>query len=295
LIVPAPAKVNLLLRVLGRRADGFHDLDTVIVPIDIVDTVEVHAASDPGQFRTLSLSLSVQGEAEMTKGVPIDESNLLLRAAKALADRIEARGFADIRLTKRIPSAAGLGGGSSDAAAVLRALNALWGAALDQQDLREVAAETGSDVPALLDPRPVRARGRGERLEPVTVPEVRLALVTFPFGVSTADAFGWWDADGGRTGPDPGSLGAGPITGAAGWLYNDLETSVVRRHPLIGQAKEALLAAGAEAVLLSGSGPTLAGVLPEEREKLDAVGETEILRMSGSAPMYARSWDWGPA
>ena len=308
LVVPAPAKVNLSLRVLGRRPDGFHELDTVIVPIDLADTVEVHAIADPGAFRTLSLSLQVEGDPARTLGVPLDESNLALRAAKALADRVDARGFAEITLHKRIPPAAGLGGGSADAAAVLRALDTLWGTGLDPQELSQVAAEVGSDVPALLEGRAVRARGRGERIEPVDLPPARWVLVIFGFGVSTAEAYAWWDADTGTrvsgagsadgehdtavAAPDladPDLADPGPL-GLGGRMVNDLEGPVIRRHPIIGVAKAVLLSAGCIAAVMSGSGPTVVGLLPAGRSTLDPLGEDEILRLSASGPIYVVSW-----
>jgi 4-diphosphocytidyl-2-C-methyl-D-erythritol kinase len=112
------------------------------------------------------------------------------------------------------------------------------------------------------------ARGRGERVEPVSSPSLKLALITFPFGVSAADAFRWWDEEGDRTGPDPGSLLAaardGDSSAMAGLVYNDLEGAVVRRRPAVGEAKQRLLDAGAAGVVMCGSGPTLAALLPPE-------------------------------
>src|SRR5207253_1673790 len=148
--------------------------------------------------------------------------NLVLRAARALAEAGDVRGFAELVLDKRVPVASGLGGGSADAAAVLGALNSLWSLGLERGRLLEIAAMVGSDVPALLVGGPVLARGRGERVAPAPVASLDLALVTFSFGVGTADAFAWWDEDGGRTGPDPAAAlaalarggTAGPAAGA---------------------------------------------------------------------------------
>jgi 4-diphosphocytidyl-2-C-methyl-D-erythritol kinase len=286
--VEARAKVNLFLRVLGRRPDGYHELETLIVPIELADRLEIHAHSDPAQFRTLALSLEVIGPPHLVSGVPVDESNLVLRAARSLAEAVEVRGFADITLEKRVPAAAGLGGGSADAAATLRALNELWDCRLDDAALEEVAGILGSDVPALLAGGPAIARGRGERVEPVPVPSLRLALITFPFGVSTAEAFGWWDDDGGRTGPEPEPALAAAREGrpeALGdLLHNDLEHVVIQRRPAIGQAKERLLAAGAAGVVMCGSGPTLAALIPLEGgfEPPDGL-DVQVLRSVGSA------------
>jgi 4-diphosphocytidyl-2-C-methyl-D-erythritol kinase len=283
----APAKINLFLRVLGRRPDGYHDLESLVVPISLADRLEIHAASDP-EFRTLSFSLEVSGDPDTVRGVPVDESNLVLRAAKALADRAGVRGFADIRLEKAIPAAAGLGGGSSDAAATLRTLNELWEAGLSEQDLFEVAAEIGSDVPAMLREGAVLMEGRGDRVVGRPVPgPLSGVLATFGFGVQTRDAFGWWDSDGGTTGPDPRRLleslseapeGFGPL------LFNDLEEPVTRRHPEIGRVKEALVRGGAAGVLMAGSGPTVFGLL-DTGSALDPEARREVDELTGRPVM----------
>jgi 4-diphosphocytidyl-2-C-methyl-D-erythritol kinase len=290
--VEARAKVNLFLRVLGRRADGYHDLQSLIVPIDLADRLKIHAVSDSTEFRTLSLSLQVTGQEELIRGVPADDSNLVLRAASALADRAHPRGFADVTLDKRVPTAGGLGGGSADAAATLKALNHLWACGLDHRELLEVAAEVGSDVPALLLGGAVMAEGRGERVEPSSIPRLNLALATFSFGVSTADAFRWWDEDGASTGRDPASIldqvdrdgrGEGHVDPQplAQLLYNDLERSVTRRHPIVGEVKDLLLHAGALAAVMSGSGPSLFSILPPEMAQLEGPEWEALSRLAG--------------
>src|SRR5207245_5242103 len=273
----ARAKVNVFLRVMGRRADGFHDLETLIVPVSLADRLEVRADNNPTQFKTLSLSLEVSGDPQIIRGVPADESNLVLRAAAALAERAGVRGFADVALEKRIPAAAGLGGGSADAAATLASLNERWGVRLSNEELSEVAAKVGSDVPAMLatmmskggqPPTAVFARGRGERVEGLAVPPFRWCLVTFPFGVRTAEAFGWWDEDRSVTGPDADAVLQAARSGdperLASLLSNDLEAPVMRRHPDIRVARERLLDTGALGAVMCGSGPTVAGLLPGE-------------------------------
>jgi 4-diphosphocytidyl-2-C-methyl-D-erythritol kinase len=266
LVVDARAKVNLFLRVLGRRPDGYHELETLIVPITLADRLELHAHAGPGDFRTLSFSLAVRGEQHLIKGVPNDESNLVARAVARLAEAAGVRGFADVLLEKRIPPAAGLGGGSADAAATLLALNDLWELGLSGESLIEVASSVGSDVPALLAGTGVLARGRGELVERVDVPAYEWAIVPLPFGVSTADAFGWWDEDRGPSGPDPRSVllaaEAGDVMALGPMLFNDLEEPVCRRHPEVREAKDRLLDAGAAGAIMCGSGPTVAGLLP---------------------------------
>ena len=268
-VVEARAKVNLFLRVLGRRADGYHELETAVLPISLADTLEVHGVSDPS-FKTLSVDLRVSGEPALVAAVPADDSNLVLRAAARLARAAGTTGFADILLEKRIPVAGGLGGGSADAAATLRALNDLWGASLADEELRTIGAEVGSDVPALLAAAPVIARGRGETVEHVELPSMRWILTTFPFGVSTRDAYGWWDQDGRPSGPEPAALleaaRDGDVEEAGRLLFNDLEPAVLRRHPEIAAAKQRLLDAGVAGVVLCGSGPTLAALVPPGAE-----------------------------
>src|SRR5262249_19539438 len=143
-IVSAPAKVNPYLRVLGRREDGYHDLETIVLPVDLADRLQIHAYADE-TFRTLSLALDVTGEPGLAARVPVDETNLVFRAARALAAAGAVRGFAEIVLEKRVAVAAGLGGGSGDAAAALRALNELWGVGSTDEELLALGAEIGSD------------------------------------------------------------------------------------------------------------------------------------------------------
>jgi 4-diphosphocytidyl-2-C-methyl-D-erythritol kinase len=293
--VQAYAKINPFLRVLGRGEDGFHDLETVVLPISLADDLEIHAANDPGQFRTLSLSLEITGETGIVRGVPVDESNLVIEAAKALADRGGVRGFADVHLHKRIPAAAGLGGGSADAAATLSALNDLWGLGLQLGDLVQVAAHVGSDVPGMLG-SPALVRGRGEDVARVECSAFRWALVTFDFGVSTADAYAWWDEDGAPTGPDvqPGldhlkgdPDGLGPV------LFNDLEGPVIGRNPRVGEAKRILLNAGAAGAIMAGSGSSVVGLLADARP-LPPHAERDLERISGGAVAYVTSASAGP-
>jgi 4-diphosphocytidyl-2-C-methyl-D-erythritol kinase len=298
-VVEAMAKVNLFLRVLGRRDDGYHDLETLVVPIDLADRLEIHAVYDRAEFGTLSLSLEVKGEAGLVRGVPVDESNLVLRAASALADRVQARGFAEIVLDKRVPAAAGLGGGSADAAATLKALNDLWGAGLGEADLLDVAQAVGSDVPALLAGGSVFVTGRGERLEPVRMAGLNLALATFSFGVATAEAFVWWDEDGASTGPEPAAIlveaerrmmaERGDLASFAELLFNDLEPPVIARHAVIGEVKDRLLEGGALAVVMSGSGPSLAALLPWDVPRLAPDVEEGVQGAAGRPLRYVES------
>ena len=160
----SPAKINLFLAITGRQADGFHGLVSVVAPVAFGDTLHVrHRSQEPGAGCR---------EAEFTLGcddpdLPTDESNLVLRAARAFAKATGWRGEVNFRLEKRIPVSAGLGGGSSNAVAALRALNGIAGKPLDAARLAELAAELGSDCPLFLHDGPVVMRGRGERVEPL--------------------------------------------------------------------------------------------------------------------------------
>jgi 4-diphosphocytidyl-2-C-methyl-D-erythritol kinase len=249
---PAYAKLNVFLRVLGRRDDGYHDIETLLVPISLADRVSV----EPADELTLSLEGSAAGE------LPAGETNLALRAARALAAEAggaENRG-ALITIEKRIPVAAGLGGGSADAAATLLMLDEHWGTGMGRDGLARLAAVVGSDVPALLLGEPAYVRGRGDIVEPVLLQTTTWVVKPFGFGVTSADAYAWWD-ERAATGPDPGALiaaaeaGSDELLGSA--LYNDLEGPVAARHPEVTETVAAFLDAGAHGAVMSGSGPTV--------------------------------------
>jgi len=254
LTVRAHAKVNVFLRVMGCRPDGFHDLESLLLPLELHDLVTVRGGD--------GLELSVAGPA--AAGVPGDAANLALLAARALA--AEA-GLGDagavIEIDKRIPAAAGLGGGSADAAAALQALDILWQTSLGSARLLEVGARVGSDVPAMLAGEPVFVTGRGEILAPVHMLHTWWVLKPFAFEVGTPDAFGWWDEDP-VTGPDSGALVAAAETGnlelVGSALFNDLQPGVVARHPEIARAIEAFEDAGSLGAVMTGSGPTVAAL-----------------------------------
>ena len=282
--VRAWAKVNLFLRVLGMRDDGYHELQTLIVPVSLGDRMVVRADADPSS-PTTSLTLDVTGASDLVSGVPRDGSNLIFRAAAALAERTGVRGSADVMVEKLIPSGAGLGGGSADAAATLRVLNDLWRCGLGPEALREVGAAVGSDVPALIMGGAVRVGGRGDVVEPARIMPLSISLVTFPFSVSTPEAFRWWDREG-STGPEPGAVfGAaapeGDVAALARVVFNDLEEPVIRRHPQIAEAKKILLEGGSLGAVMSGSGPSLVGLMGGEAARLTLDAERAIADLGG--------------
>jgi 4-diphosphocytidyl-2-C-methyl-D-erythritol kinase len=256
----AHAKINLFLRVLGAREDGYHEIESLVTPISLADRVVVRPA---GQLR-----VEVEGAPAFAEEGPAGGLNLALVAALALADACPDAAGALVEIDKRIPVAAGLGGGSADAAATLHALNALWGCDVDAATLEQIGERIGSDVPAMLSGEPVLMSGRGERLAPADVATFHWVLVGFGFGVRSPDAYRWWDEDGASTGPDPEPLLAAASAGDAGslgpLLFNDLEPPVFARHEELETAKARLLEAGALGAVMSGSGSSLIGLAADE-------------------------------
>jgi 4-diphosphocytidyl-2-C-methyl-D-erythritol kinase len=262
----AHAKLNVFLRVLRRRRDGYHEVQSLVLPISLADRVTVRPAD--------RLDVKVTGVERLAGEVPAGGLNLALVAALAMADACEHGGGARIEIDKRIPVAGGLGGGSADAAATILALNELWGCGLDHEALAEVGARVGSDVPAMLALGPVAVSGRGDRTRPASVRPLWWAIVPFEFGVRSPDAYRWWDEDRGPTGPDPAPVLEAAATGDARalgpLLFNDLEPPVTARHPRIARAKERLLEAGALGAVMCGSGSSVAG-LARDRRHAEAV------------------------
>ncbi len=186
--VCAPAKINLHLEIMGKRSDGFHELETVMSTIDLCDRLEFAARSD----EEIHLQLEFPFITDDDTALPTDDRNLVVRALKLLRERSESSSFAplgcDVRLSKRIPSEAGLGGASSDAAATLRAGNQLWQLGFFKAQLMELAAELGSDVPFFIDGGTAVCRGRGELIEPLpAIGGTPLVVAKPPVGSGDAD------------------------------------------------------------------------------------------------------------
>jgi 4-diphosphocytidyl-2-C-methyl-D-erythritol kinase len=256
----AHAKINLFLRVLRRREDGYHEIESLVTPISLADLVTVRPATE--------LRVEVGGAPAFPSEAPAGGLNLALVAALALAEACPDAGGALVEIDKRIPVASGLGGGSADAAATLRALNELWGCGVDSATLVEMGELIGSDVPAMLSSGPVLMTGRGERLVLAASATFHWVLVRLGFGVRSPDAYRWWDEDGAPTGPDPEPLlaaaSAGDPSSLGPLLFNDLERPVVARHAEIGEAKHRLLEAGALGAVMSGSGSSVLGLARDE-------------------------------
>jgi 4-diphosphocytidyl-2-C-methyl-D-erythritol kinase len=264
--VRAYAKVNLDLRVLGTRADGFHELRTVFQSISLHDTVSCVAR--PGPFAIECA----------TAGVPVDDSNLIWKAAEALWRSLRRDGAARdvaVRLDKQIPLQAGLGGGSADAAAALIALARCWRVNLRPAQMTDVAAAIGADVPFFLAGGTALGLGRGDEIYPLAdLPRHWVVLLVPGFGVSTAEAYGWYDAEREQArGPvqrEPQFV-PGPWPSRAAQMINDLEAPIARHHPEIDQMKAALRRAGAVAAAMSGSGSTVFGLFQKRSEAVRAV------------------------
>jgi len=255
--IDAPAKVNLVLRVLGKRADGFHAIETLMAPVTLADRLEIELRGGGG----LEFSCS-------DATLPLDGTNLVCRAVGVFRERTGFSGGVRVHLEKRIPHGAGLGGGSSDAAAVLRGLNGLVGAGLEVEDLEELATGLGSDVPFFVRGVAAWCRGRGEIVEPLgdELPGGELLLVKPPFPVPTAWAYCAW-ARGGFPATSAGRFGS------IG-LMNDLEGPVFSKYLVLPVLKAWLLAQeGVAAAMMSGSGSTMIAFLND-----GAVGLEERVR-----------------
>lgn len=266
--VRAYAKINLSLRVIGRRPDGYHELRTVFQSIALHDTLTIDRRPGP-------LTLTCDDPA-----CPTDRTNLVWRAAeqvwRAAGKRGRPRGVA-LHLAKRIPVEAGLGGGSSDGVAAIRGLSKLWRVPIAQQ--RDIARRLGADLPFFFEGGTVLGLERGDLLFPlVDRPPVWVVLLVPRFGVSTKDAFGWWD----EATDDP----ARPRRGRARPVHNDLEPVVARRHPEIRRLVNALRRAGAELASMSGSGATVFGLFSR---RAAAVGAAALLMTRGRRTLLTRT------
>ncbi|HEX6105154.1 MAG TPA: 4-(cytidine 5'-diphospho)-2-C-methyl-D-erythritol kinase [Gemmatimonadales bacterium] len=261
----APAKLNLFLRVLGRETDGFHTLETLFCLVDLADELRAERREGSG------VTIEVEG-ADV--GPP--EENLAVRAAGLVLAATGNRFAVHLGLVKRIPSRAGLGGGSSDAAASLVAVNRLAGNAVPRHELLQLAARLGSDVPFFLSGGPLALGwGRGERLLQLPpLPPAPVLLLVPPLPVATAEAYGWVDAarqTGGRRGAVALDLDALSRWGDIGRMAgNDFESPVFGKHPQVRAGFEALAGTRPLVCRMSGSGSALFAVYRSERDRDDA-------------------------
>lgn len=255
IVETAPAKINLALHVRRRRADGYHELETLFAFCRDGDTVTVAPAEVDRLTLTGPFAAVLAGEAQ--------EDNLVTRAARRFCERFGVAGGHAITLDKHLPVASGIGGGSADAAATLRALARLHGVALDHADLFSLAADLGADVPACLLGRTARGEGKGDALQPLPpLGEVPVLLVNPGVAVSTAAVFGRWD------GVDRGPLGEGAAMDVAATGRNDLEPPARALAPQIDDVLALLQAApGVELARMSGSGATCFAIFASARAR----------------------------
>jgi 4-diphosphocytidyl-2-C-methyl-D-erythritol kinase len=251
----APAKINLSFQIRGRRADGFHEIETVMAPISLADRITIERAGDDG-----GLHFSCDDPS-----LPVGDDNLVVRAAKLFRQRAGITSGITIALEKKIPHGAGLGGGSSDAASTLLGLNAFFDAGLDQAELLELAAQLGSDVPFFVVRAAAVCRGRGEIVTPISLgTKFHLVLLKPDFGIPTPWAYSRWKDSCELPGVDYSPQEFSEIR-----FVNDLERPVFEKFVLLAHLKTWLRQQPEVAVaLMSGSGSTVFAVLRD-----DAVGE----------------------
>jgi 4-diphosphocytidyl-2-C-methyl-D-erythritol kinase len=252
----SPAKVNFGLRILGKRSDGYHAIQTLLQMCDLYDRLTFRA-NDEGNIRLRCTPSTLA----------TDDRNLVVRAAKLLQYTMQVQQGVEIILNKYIPIAAGLGGGSSDAATTLLVLNRVWKLDCPLPTLHRLAAQLGSDVPFFLDGPTAVAEGRGEILSPISPsPPLTGILLNPGFGVSAAWAYGQFNGQSLATDLTISSilqaLKNQDLLLLAEVMVNDLEPGVVAAYPVIRQAQEALRAIGALVTFMSGSGPTVGGLFP---------------------------------
>jgi len=263
--IRAPAKINLTLRVVGRRADGYHLLDTIMVPVSLFDEIEIRQVHQSAFHRSGSSAL-IDIHCNHPE-VPLGRDNIAYRAAELVMRKAKIRQPVEIRIRKKIPLGAGLGGGSTDAAAVLLGLNRMWKLHFSLPQLERLALQLGADVPFFIRAKPARVRGIGEKLRLLPKFRRRWIVLVYP-GISVATAWVYANLP-------PKLTKVGVNTSIATLLesvdkldkllVNDLEQITLGRYPEIVRVKSMLSLAGAAGVLMSGSGSSVFGVFESKR------------------------------
>jgi len=259
LILFSPAKINLYLRIVGKRPDGYHELETVMLPLDFGDQIALQPSKT-------GITLACDDPR-----LPTDDSNLVVRAAKALA----AKKGVKISLKKRTPLAAGLGGGSSNAATTLLGLNRLWKLKASPRQLHTLAASLGSDINFFMAGGAALCHGRGQIIEPAPCKFSGAILLANPgFGISTKWAYESWAravAESRLTAPPPEvslllrALAEDDLAGVSRGLFNSLEAPSIRKFPVLELIKDSMRDNGAAGALMSGSGATVFGLFPDTK------------------------------
>lgn len=277
----AYAKVNLALDVLRKRPDGYHEVKMIMQTVDICDDLTLEKKGGPG------ITLQMEGA-----NLQADESNLAYRAAALLVEKRKLKEGVSITLKKRIPIAAGMAGGSADAAAVLRGMNALFSMGLSVEELKKLGVMLGADIPYCIEGGTMLSEGIGEILTPLPSPPACHLVVAKPdIDVSTAFVYGHLRADRLPFHPDidgmAKALAAGNLKGMTDRMGNVLETVTVEEHPVIDRLKKLMCEMGAENALMSGSGPTVFGVYTDQ-EKARKTAETIATQKLAGAVFVTR-------
>ncbi|MCH2113913.1 MAG: 4-(cytidine 5'-diphospho)-2-C-methyl-D-erythritol kinase [Pirellulales bacterium] len=282
--VVAPAKLNLYLDVLGGRPDGFHELETLMLPVRIYDSLRWTAASPEENGVAPALRIRNLLSGADAPQPDLGPGNLVLRAAESLARAAGIAPCGTFELIKRIPIQAGMGGGSSDAAAALLLANAAWGIGYSYERLASLAGELGSDIPFFLQSSAAICRGRGEQVEPVAgLPLLHFVVVKPPVGLSTAEVFSRWrrssdqpatlrrETERIETGDRPlskliASLRHGALAESGIWMQNALESAAAELSPWINRLRQVFAECGCYAHGMTGSGSATFGVMRSARQ-----------------------------
>ncbi len=272
----ACAKINLGLDVLRKRADGYHEVKMIMQTVDICDDLTLERREEPG------ITLRIEGAR-----LPADENNLAYRAAALLTERGRIKEGVLITLRKRIPIAAGMAGGSADAAAVLRGMNTLFTLGYSTEELKKLGVALGADIPYCIEGGTMLSEGIGEILTPLSPPPACHLVVAKPdIDVSTAFVYGHLQADRLSFHPDidgmAEALAKGDLKGITDRLGNVLETVTIKEFPVVGRLKERMCETGAENALMSGSGPTVFGIYMDEEKAREAAAAIEEEKLAGA-------------
>jgi 4-diphosphocytidyl-2-C-methyl-D-erythritol kinase len=254
IFIKAPAKINLTLDVLNKRSDGYHEVEMIMTTIDLSDRIGLSETTD-GEIRIIS----------QNRFVPDDQRNLAFQAAKVLKEKFHINQGVSITIDKMIPVAAGLAGGSSDAAATLRGLNKLWNLGLTLDEIAEIGSEIGSDVSFCVYGGTALAKGRGEKITHLPAPPNCWVILAKPsIGVSTADVYRNLNLESIQHPNSQAMIQAikqGDYQSVCKEIGNALESVTLKMHPEVQHIKEQMFRFGADAVLMSGSGPTVFGLV----------------------------------
>lgn len=281
-----PAKINLFLKVIGRREDGYHDIYSLFQAIDLFDYLSFEKSGEKG------ISLAVEGDCNLS----VDDGNLVVKAARLMFEKLKLPGGLEVRLKKRIPIAAGLAGGSSDAAATVYAIDRLYKLELSSTRKENIGLELGSDVPFFFSSGQAEVTGRGERINDISLPvDYSIVLVVPNIAVSSAESYERLSLDltTGITGVKfSGSSDLTELVAQIRGIDNDFEKGHLESYPVLGEIKEALKSAGAALARMSGSGPTMFGLFEKmpEGEDLDRIsrGDWHVFR---AHPITLPAWD----